>query len=499
MNKQITKAAVASAVALALGACGGGGGDTTSSGGGNTTRIVSSGPIEGFGSVIVNGVKFEVGDDSVSIENPFGDDSPGSQDDLQIGMVVTVSGTLDDDGSTGQADSIRFDDDLEGPISGTPVEDAAAGTKTFSVLGVTVVVSASDTVFDDNGNYGYADLAAGHLIEVSGLFDDQGRLLATYIERKTVGFTAGVTLVEVKGTVSNLDTAAMTFNIGSLQVDYSAALLDDSLGAGPADGQFVEVKGTLAGNLLSATKVEREGFDDSGDGAKVHVKGVIADLDVIGQTFSINGQPVSYAGAVEYKPASLQGNLDNGLRVEVEGPVVEGVLQAREIEIRNGQLRIHAPVQSVDSAAGSFTLRLIPGDAGSDLSVRYDTGTRGENGIATLGDIAIGDFLEVRARPDIDDPSLLIATRVEREQEPEDHRLQGPLQSWSSNSATLLGVTYNLGGNTEYEGLHDEPLSQQQFFELVASGTLVKVKDKNDPDKADENADGIADELSLED
>ncbi len=37
------------------------------------------------------------------------------ESDLDLGMVVAVTGTVDDDGVTGTADNITFDHELEGP------------------------------------------------------------------------------------------------------------------------------------------------------------------------------------------------------------------------------------------------------------------------------------------------------------------------------------------------------------------------------------------------
>ena len=45
------------------------------------------------------------------------DGRSGSEDDLGIGMVVLVKGTVNDDGVTGTATRVIFDDEVEGPIS----------------------------------------------------------------------------------------------------------------------------------------------------------------------------------------------------------------------------------------------------------------------------------------------------------------------------------------------------------------------------------------------
>ena len=129
-------------LALSLSGCGGGGG-----GGGGDNQVsgidrggitIAQGPINGFGSVIVNGVRYSTTGATITI-----DDQPGTESDLRVGQVVRVEGRLDAGGATGTATRISYDDDVEGPIESI---DVAAGT--LVVLGQTVKVGAS-TSFDD--------------------------------------------------------------------------------------------------------------------------------------------------------------------------------------------------------------------------------------------------------------------------------------------------------------------------------------------------------------
>ncbi len=116
MNKQLTKNTISAAIALTLVACGGSDTDVAGIGG---SGYISSGSITGFGSVYVNGVKFET--DSATFDV---DGTSGTQDDLAIGMVVKVNGSINADGVTGTASSISFDDELQGPVSGPIIYDA---------------------------------------------------------------------------------------------------------------------------------------------------------------------------------------------------------------------------------------------------------------------------------------------------------------------------------------------------------------------------------------
>ena len=72
-------------LALALVACGGG----VDSGGTGATSSYASGPITGFGSVIVNGVRFD--DSLASISDDDG--TLRQRGDLRLGMSVEIRGS----------------------------------------------------------------------------------------------------------------------------------------------------------------------------------------------------------------------------------------------------------------------------------------------------------------------------------------------------------------------------------------------------------------------
>ena len=277
---------------LLLVACGGGG-----SGGGmsaiSSTGITSRGVITGFGSVHVNGVHYKTGSSSFTI-----DDNPGLESDLQLGIVVTITGTGNDDG-TGNAGSIVFDNELQGPIANL-VADPDGMTKTFTVLGVTVTVDRVETSFHD---ITFDTLAAGDLVEVSGFYDGSLVLNASFLERKSA-FIPGGSEVELKGTVSNSTTGSFQLNGITVNYDASGVATDLSrLSGGVSDGIFVEVKGTLDGaGEITASRIalEDSGFDDNLD--KLSIEGIITDY-VDDSSFMISGTPVDAASA-SFTPAS---------------------------------------------------------------------------------------------------------------------------------------------------------------------------------------------------
>ena len=160
---------------LALAGCGGG----VDSGGRGAPRSASaSGPVTGFGSVIVDGVHFD--DASASVTDADG--AVHSRDDLKLGMTTTINGSvfmMDANGAQGTATSIQYDSAIVGPV------DSLNGSgKSFVVLGQTVDVQPS-TVFETGLNGGLAALTVGDVVEVYALFDALNfRYAATRIERR---------------------------------------------------------------------------------------------------------------------------------------------------------------------------------------------------------------------------------------------------------------------------------------------------------------------------
>src|SRR5512133_1609982 len=102
------------ASAMLLTACGGGGGATTAAD--NTSApaaaAVYAGPITGFGSVIVNGMRFS----SVGATLQDDDGQDINLDQLKLGMTVRVSGTADDSTQLGTASQLALVHGIRGAI-----------------------------------------------------------------------------------------------------------------------------------------------------------------------------------------------------------------------------------------------------------------------------------------------------------------------------------------------------------------------------------------------
>ena len=371
---------------LALAGCGGG----VDSGGTGGSASFASGPITGFGSVIVNGVRFD--DSSARVTD--GDGAARSRDDLRLGMTAEVhAGAIADDGNgpAGAATSVTFHSELLGPLTNIDLT-----AKTLVVLGQTVEVKPT-TVFDDSLTGGLNALGVGDVVEVYALFDAAGnRYAATRIERKTAA-----AVFRLRGVVSALDTNAKTFLLGGQRVSY-ANLAANEVPAALANGNILRVRvqptqvnGAWVAARLSDGVVRIEDLGDA------RVKGRITSF-ISATAFSVNGVAVDAAAA-----SFPDGAVSIGMRVEVEGTSRAGVLVARKVEIETDSqaqtegFQLRGAITSVDSGSQTFVLR--------GVVVSYAGSVEFKDGGA--GDLAAGKDVDVRGTLSADGTRLQ-ATRI---------------------------------------------------------------------------------------
>lgn len=440
---------------------------------------IAVGPISTFGSVVVNGVRYDTSAATFTV-----DDNPGTEDDLQVGDVVIVRGTIDDNGTTGTADEVLFDDLVKGPVASID-----AVTSSLIVLGQTVLVRP-DTSFDDSFNPASLDgVSIGQIVEVSGQVDANGAIVATRIEPKPAG-----TQLEVHGTVSALDTNNQRFNLNDLVVDYSAAMLDNFPGGQITEGDFVEAKGTnLGGNgELLATQVELEALVPGvAEGDRVEIEGFITRF-VSAQDFDVAGQPVTTTGATLFEGGDA-GDLGLNIKVEAEGDInASGVLVATKIDIRRAKaVRATALLDSVDAATDSVVLLGIT--VTIDALTRIEDKSDADVSPLTVADLNAGDYAEVRGDEFPAGSGDILATIFEREDPEADTILQGFVESASDPSFTILGVTIETNGATIFRDEQDNVISSADFFDQLQLNDLVKAK-------GTESADAVitADEVEFE-
>jgi hypothetical protein len=451
-----TLAAAAAAVTTACGG-GGGGGDNPTAGIDRGGVTIAQGPISGFGSVIVNGVRYSTTSATVTL-----DDQPGTESDLRVGQVVRIEGTVNADGVTGTARTIRFDDELEGPVQSI---DLAASR--FVVLGQPVRVGAG-TSFDDSIVPRSLDgLQVGQRVEVSGLVGADGVIAATRVERKAAAAT-----VEVKGVVSLLDATARRFRIGLLTVDYASSSLSGFSTGQPTNGDLVEVQGTTSGaDLLLATRVEKRSASLSGSTSdSADLEGLVTRF-VSATDFDVAGQRVTTTASTRYEGGTAV-SLALDVNVEVEGGFdANGRVVATEIEFRReGDVELAGQVESVNAAGGALVVL--------GTTIRTTSLTRFEDQSAAdlerfgLADLRVGDYVEVRAYRE---GGGLVATLLERDDLEAGVELAGVATDVAPPNLNVAGIAVTTDSATEYRDNNGGSITAATFF-AAAPGREVKVR-----------------------
>lgn len=373
-------------------ACGGGGGAAVDPTPPAAISSFTAGAISGFGSIIVNGVRF---DDSAA-EVLDDDGRRHSRDDLKLGAQVEIeASSIDRSGGHGVATRIRYGSEIVGPVDAV---DAAA--QHLTVLGQ-VVEASPRTVFDDNLPGGLAGIGVGAVLEVHAQFDAaRGVYVATRIEGES-----NPASYKLRGPVASLDTTAKTFLLGSAVINYGSAT---EVAAQLANGARVRVQlqpAPVNGQWV-ATEV-RSGERHVEDHSEAEVTGLITAW-TSATLFSVDGLPVDASNATFREG---QAGVVLGARVEVEGQVVNGVLIASKVHLEDESdddhsedYELHGTVSALDTSAKTFALR--------GLTVSYAGSVTWRD--VSEADLADGMTLEVKGHL-TSDGTRLEATRISRE------------------------------------------------------------------------------------
>lgn len=467
------------AVLATVGACGSSGGD-----GGTipptSEAIYTTGPITGFGSVHVNGVRYDTTGANIEI-----DGLKVAQSALKVGQVVQIRAQIQTQSEShnryqfreATADTILYHHNVEGPV--TSIDVAALK---FVALGQTVIVGPDTSFGEEIVPSSIEGLAVDDVVQVSGLVNAAGEIEATRVDiRQNQG------PYDVVGTVSGLDEATKTFFITGLKVDYSAANVEDFPSGSPADGDLVLVTGfdfDAAASLLVAVHVELR-YDQAvqpGSGEKVHVEGLVTRF-VSATDFDVAGQAVTTTASTVYEGGTA-ADLALDVHVCVEGVLdSNGVLVAERVRIRaESDVRIVSIVESIDTAQSQFTAL--------GLTVTTDVSTRFEDQSALalanfgLADLHTGDWVEVRGYESPADSGQVMATRVERIDAQVTHEVRGPMINMDALAGDfdVLAVPVHTTEATHFVLEANEaekqagiPITAAEFF-AYDSGTLVEAR-----------------------
>jgi hypothetical protein len=406
--------------------------------------VTSVGPISGFGSVILGGVEYDTSAAQVRI-----DDLSSTETQLKVGQIITLKGSVNDDGKTGKATDIQFVSDLRGSVTTIDVDNS-----TFVVLGQTVRVDDS-TLFDDSLQL--ATMQAGAFVQVSGFTNAAGEIVASRIDPAQTGAS-----LQVKGTVQALDTVAHTFRINSLTVDYSTATPPTSL----ANGIMVVVRGSAFGTdgSLIAPIVQAIGSPTFAANDKGQVSGVVTTF-TSASDFVIGGLHVVTDGSTVIAPTGATIALNS--RLDVQGTFnAAGALLASKIQVKPSSLSIvRGLVDSVSATNNSVTVLGVSATVSNATSLEDESSQKIR--LFKLADVRTGDYVEVRGTPDANGTGL-VATLLERGKADTSSYVQGKVLSLNAPNFTLLNLTVATDAQTKFSGPDGK-----QFFAAALNRTVI--------------------------
>lgn len=462
-RSRLSKHVFALITAAVLFGCGGTGGSQTAGIDGSGAPVASSnsnGTISGFGSVIVNGVKYE--SDKAQI---FINGQTATENDLRVGYQVSVTGTIASDGKT-TAEKIEFVPTLIGEISAIDLDN-----KRVTVLGKTVVIT-NNTIFDSaikpsnlNG------LAMGQRILVSGALASDGSISATRIELATSNQQ------QLMGQVTHL--TSNNFSLNGTTIIYSGAQLVNLDNNRLINGATVTAIGAIIDSQLQATQVI--GVSKTlRNQDKVDIEGFITrfvsatDFDVAGISATTNSQ-------TKFEDGTL-ADLRLGAQVEIEGSVnANGKLVANSIEFEQDvNNKISGTVTSISL---SNTTGIISGVITVDgIAITTNHQTRYQDKKLdlkrfNLASLVQGDLVEITG---YSTASGFIATKIERKEEDDnedsdEREFEGVISAIGLDHFILFGRKFYVTETTEIKDKNDDAISLVTFY-LLATNKQIEVE-----------------------
>jgi len=284
--------------------------------------ISSFGVISAPGSVSINGVRYDTGAASVTMNG-----QPAFTTDLRTGHTVALRGNVEESGTRGTASQIEYEAAVVGPV-----EAVDASRHRVIVLGQTVL-SNTDTIYDPRIATGSLDgVTVGSRVQISGFLNADGLIVATRIEPAEASAA-----LQVSGRVAGLDLANQLFTLDRLTVDYGSTLVIDLPGGMPTEGLTVIVRGSLANGLLTAQAIT--GLPDAGFGMpnrRAHAGGWITRFASTSD-FDINGQPVSASSSTAFVNGTA-ADLGTNVLVTIDGRVSSDGQRIRAQRVTFGRL-----------------------------------------------------------------------------------------------------------------------------------------------------------------
>lgn len=452
-------------------ACGGAGiGDLASSGGGTGGTGVSGGTggtgisvgsVSGFGSIYVNGVRYDTSSAEIYVEGRstgFGDATVLAQ--LAVGMVVRVEGDIEDS-LNGTAHKVYFNDDLRGPIKAESIQEIDPVTTQLIVLGKTVIIQDITNLT----NIDLDSLAGGVWIQVSGFEDAEGRIQASFVTG-----SEEIDKANLKGTITAVDLFNGIITIGGLDIGYQSA---DLIGMNQlSTGQLVEVTGDIppAGPLaMTADTIALVDLLGTENTDKIELQGIVS---IEKSQIRLNGVPVILDAQTVYSGGDAS-DIASDVWVEVEGQLIGGTLYAETV-IFLTFAKVEADVEATHTDQSVIVLRGL-----TDIAIRYNENTKVTGAVSSTDDIDVTHHVKIIGRK-LPPPETMLAVHIiTLSTLNEKVILQGALESDPAlikTDITLLDHVVDISGNPDDNFESPGGIGYAAFYASTQAGDIVSAK-----------------------
>ncbi len=233
-----------STLALVLASCGGAGGV---SGGGTGGGIpVSTGPINGFASIIVAGYEF---DEPISLTTSQ-DGLPVVPSDLGLGVHVSILGATQtlDTSALNKVGSIEIRRWFMGNLVAEQNSDSRTGVR-LSINGQRILTDRRTIVVDAVS----AQAFAGKKVQVAGYLEPvRNDIIATRIELAKPELAA-TQKAYITGRVESVSAVSQTASLGFATIDFANVASEEALQA----GEIIRFEANTAGSVNTAFKATK--------------------------------------------------------------------------------------------------------------------------------------------------------------------------------------------------------------------------------------------------
>ena len=388
-------------------------------------HLIAYGPISRFGSLYVNGIKYET--DQAQVDFIHQQDI----NQLSVGMMVKIQAAWTSPSRrTFDAQKVWFDQHLKGPVE--KIAPTSLGIQ-LTILG-TLVTLNEDTVLD---NMLLKNLKVGHVLTVSGIPNTDGSLLATYVSRRSLTLGAQQ-IVEVESKVLAIDIAQQRIFIKGLNVNATNSKWTNTNINTLQIGDTLEALGrynSVNHELIATSITVKNSKLNVKNGNKLSLDGVVS-LFQSSSSFYLSGQK-SNAKNAEFLAGSPSA-LNNKVRIKANGRINEhGVFIIRTIEIiQPTNASIKAPVSSVN--ANSSEISILGATGKTKPGTLFQSKLTNANKYFNINDISPGDWVELKGKWSEDAFTLNTVNAISAQTK---RVLKGQIKKSEDGKISILGIT----------------------------------------------------------